>query len=153
MCKAFEKMVDKTEAMYGCHVIAVCCDNDGRSQSGRKQLIVKQLWLFDPPCCAHQLQLILGDYFKVSKEAIAIAEEATEIINWVNHYRKVKIVFDEVQCELTSVIVVIKPPIRIHFPAVVIQNVDTDARSRKDMSFKVHLQTAPFSTKIVLYPA
>ena len=54
MCEAFEGMIDKAENDYAVCVIAFCCDNDGGSQQGRKDLVLKRPWLFGPPCCAHQ---------------------------------------------------------------------------------------------------
>jgi hypothetical protein len=58
MCLAFEGMIDKAEDIYGVIVVAFCCDNDGGSQRGRKDLILKRPWLFGPPCCAHQVRVI-----------------------------------------------------------------------------------------------
>jgi hypothetical protein len=55
MCLAFEAMVDKAEELYNVIVVAFCCDNDGGSQQGRKDLVIKRPWLFSPPCCAHQV--------------------------------------------------------------------------------------------------
>ena len=55
MCKAFAEMIDKAKSTYGVIVICFCCDNDGGSQSGHKQLIVEHPWLFSPPYCAHQV--------------------------------------------------------------------------------------------------
>lgn len=55
MCLAFEGMIDKAEDTYGVVITAFCCDNDGGSQRGRKDLVLKRPWLFGPPCCAHQV--------------------------------------------------------------------------------------------------
>lgn len=56
MCIAFENMIDKAEDVYGVVIVAFCCDNDGGSQRGRKDLVLKRPWLFGPPCCAHQVR-------------------------------------------------------------------------------------------------
>ena len=56
MCIAFEAMIDKAEGLYNIIVVAFCCDNDGGSQRGRKDLVMKRPWLFGPPCCAHQVR-------------------------------------------------------------------------------------------------
>ena len=58
MCKAFEGMIDKAEDQYGVIVVALCCNNDGGSQRGRKDLVLNCPWLFGPPCCAHQVSVI-----------------------------------------------------------------------------------------------
>lgn len=55
MCMAFQGMIDKAEDVYGVRIVAFCCDNDGGSQRGRKDLVLKRPWLFGPPCCAHQV--------------------------------------------------------------------------------------------------
>src|SRR6266545_952824 len=118
MCQAFEGMIDSAENLYGVIIIAFCCDNDGGSQRGRKDLILKRLWLFGPPCCAHQVtsrispsllnnnfsiqfQLILGEYFSVNQEAAETAEEATDLISWVLNHGRVWSVFNETQAEIS----------------------------------------------------
>jgi hypothetical protein len=55
MCEAFEGMIDKAEDTYGVIVISLCCDNDGGSQRGRKNVVLRRPWLFGPPCCGHQV--------------------------------------------------------------------------------------------------
>ncbi|KAF8233794.1 hypothetical protein L208DRAFT_1377167 [Tricholoma matsutake] len=70
MCKAFENIIDKAEDV----------------QQGRKDIVLKRPWLFGPPCCAHQFQLILKEYFSENEEAAETAEEATDLIGWIlNH--------------------------------------------------------------------
>jgi hypothetical protein len=58
MCVAFENMIDKAENEYGVVVVGFCCDNDGGSQRGRNDLILKRPWLFGSPCCAHQVSSV-----------------------------------------------------------------------------------------------
>lgn len=55
MCHAFEAMIDKAEEVYGVYVIALCCDNNGGSQHRRKNVVLKQPYLFGLPCYAHQI--------------------------------------------------------------------------------------------------
>ncbi|KAF8150044.1 ribonuclease H-like domain-containing protein [Crassisporium funariophilum] len=99
MCLAFEGMIEKAEDTYGVVITAFCCDNDGGSQRGRKDLVLSQPWLFGPPCCAHQFQLILGGYFLVNLEAAATAKQATDLIGWVLNHGRVQSIFDESQAE------------------------------------------------------
>ncbi|KAG6858394.1 hypothetical protein C0995_000318 [Termitomyces sp. Mi166 len=101
MCEAFEGMIDRAEQDYGVYIVALCCDNDGGSQRGRKDVVLKRPWLFGPPCCAHQFQLTLGDYFIENEEAAQTAEEATCLIGWVLNHGRVCSLFDETQEELT----------------------------------------------------
>ncbi|KAF8883353.1 hypothetical protein CPB84DRAFT_1850995 [Gymnopilus junonius] len=101
MCLAFEGMIDKAEDIYGVKVIAFCCDNDGGSQRGRKALVIKRPWLFGPPCCVHQFQLILGEYFIENAEAAESAEEATGLIGWILNHGKVQSIFNDTQAEIS----------------------------------------------------
>ncbi|KAG5649859.1 hypothetical protein H0H81_001743 [Sphagnurus paluster] len=86
MRRAFEGMINNAEDVYQVVVVAFCCDNDGGSQGGRKDLF----------------QLILGEYFTGNKEAAEVAEQATDLIGWVLNHGKVRSVFKETQAE-TSV--------------------------------------------------
>jgi hypothetical protein len=55
MCEAFEKMIDRAEAIYGCVVVALGTDNDGGSRAGRELIGSRRPWLFTFPCLAHQV--------------------------------------------------------------------------------------------------
>ncbi|KAK7015051.1 hypothetical protein R3P38DRAFT_3205081 [Favolaschia claudopus] len=83
-------------------VIAYITDNDGGSQRGRKDLVIKRPYLFGIQCCSHQGQLILLDYFKENPEADGTAEETAGAIGWINRHEAVRDVFDETQQQLTS---------------------------------------------------
>ncbi|KAF8881822.1 hypothetical protein CPB84DRAFT_1751072 [Gymnopilus junonius] len=95
--QSFGNMIDKAEETYSIQIIGFCCDNDGGSQRGRKDLIIEWPWLFGSACCAHQFQLILGDYFDINKQAAAIAEEVMGLIGWVHNHGRVRTIFEEVQ--------------------------------------------------------
>ncbi|KAJ6595994.1 hypothetical protein B0H10DRAFT_1828712 [Mycena sp. CBHHK59/15] len=99
MCKAFCEHIDKAERETGCIVVCYVCDNDGGSQSGRKLLLILRPWLLGIACCAHQGQLILLDYFRENKRALAIAEDTTDAIGWINSHERVRDVFEEVQAQ------------------------------------------------------
>ncbi|KAK7451264.1 hypothetical protein VKT23_012604 [Stygiomarasmius scandens] len=97
MCKAFEKMIDTTEKVYGCEVVALGTDNDGGSRAGRVKLEKRCPWIFTFPCGAHQGQLVLGDYFKECSESATTAEEGTDLIGWINNHSCVRSIFDDSQ--------------------------------------------------------
>ncbi|THU97324.1 hypothetical protein K435DRAFT_965546 [Dendrothele bispora CBS 962.96] len=97
MCEAYIKMIDSAEKVYGCHIVALGTDNDGGSRAGRVFLEKLRPWLFLFPCGAHQGQLTLCDYFKVNPEASDTAEEATDLIGWLNNHGRVRSIFNEVQ--------------------------------------------------------
>ncbi|KAJ7339927.1 ribonuclease H-like domain-containing protein [Mycena albidolilacea] len=104
MCAMFEGMIDTTESKYGCIVVLFCCDNDGGSQRGRKDLGLKRPRLFQVPCCAHQGQLILGDYFTANGEAATFA--ATELIGWIKSHDRVRFIFDTAQYQKNFAVLV-----------------------------------------------
>ncbi|KAG6888519.1 hypothetical protein C0992_008317 [Termitomyces sp. T32_za158] len=97
MCRAFEAMIDKAEEVYGVYIVALCCDNNGGSQRGRKNVVLNRQWLFGPPCCAHQFQLTVGDYFVENKEAAMAAEKATDLIGWILNHGLVRSIFNNSQ--------------------------------------------------------
>ncbi|KAJ7194288.1 ribonuclease H-like domain-containing protein [Mycena pura] len=99
MCTAFGNMIDKTENTYGCFIVLFVCDNDGGAQRGRKNLAIKRPWLLIAPCCAHQGQLMLGDYLVVNVDAAKIAEQAIEIVHWILSHDRVRKIFDDAQFE------------------------------------------------------
>ena len=45
MCLVFEGMINKAEDTHGVVITAFCCDSDGGSQRGRKNLVLKRPWL------------------------------------------------------------------------------------------------------------
>jgi hypothetical protein len=55
MCNPFEGMINKAKDKYRVTIVAFCYDNNGGSQRERKILVMKQPWLFEPPCYTHQV--------------------------------------------------------------------------------------------------
>ncbi|KAF8888469.1 ribonuclease H-like domain-containing protein [Gymnopilus junonius] len=88
MCLAFEGMIDKAEDIYGVKVVAFCCDNDGGSQRGRKDLVIKRPWLFGPPCCAHQAEISIPP-------GKVLAYLVANLTHWTTHF----VAFDRL-CDL-----------------------------------------------------
>jgi hypothetical protein len=93
-------MIDNAEKKLGCNVIAFLTDNDGGSKKGRILLAAARLYLLTFPCCAHQGQLILGDYIKESPAAAALMGELIDFVNWLNSHDKVRAIFDTKQQEM-----------------------------------------------------
>ncbi|KAF8993154.1 hypothetical protein BDZ89DRAFT_973069 [Hymenopellis radicata] len=96
-CTFFLAVIDDLESETGCLVVLFCTDNDGGSHKGRDLMPIKRPWLFVAPCCGHQFQLILGDYFKENDTAAEFAEQATGLIGWLLNHQKVRSIFDDVQ--------------------------------------------------------
>ncbi|KAJ7175217.1 ribonuclease H-like domain-containing protein [Mycena crocata] len=96
----FEEMIDEAERKLDCNVIAFLTDNDGGSKKGRLLLAIARFWLLLFPCCAHQGQLILGDYLKENPAAAKLMGELIDFVNWLNSHDKVRAIFDTKQLEL-----------------------------------------------------
>jgi len=82
MCMAFQRMIDKAEDIYGVHIVAFCCDNNGGSQQGRKDLVLKRPWLFGPPCCAHQVIVLWIGLFSQVKEYFTVPIDPWGLFHW-----------------------------------------------------------------------
>ncbi|KAF9021291.1 hypothetical protein BDZ89DRAFT_957628 [Hymenopellis radicata] len=106
-CEFFLAVIDETEAVTGCIVVLFCCDNDGGSHKGRDLMPRKRPWLLVAPCCAHQFQLTLGDYFKENLIAAEYAEQATGLIGWLLNHQKVRAIFDDVQLSKTNTVLAV----------------------------------------------
>ncbi|CAK5276915.1 unnamed protein product [Mycena citricolor] len=93
----FTAMIEKAEKDLGCIVIGFLTDNDGGSKKGRLLLAIAKPYLFTFPCCAHQGQLILGDYLKENEAAAILLGELIDVVNWINSHDKVRDIFDKEQ--------------------------------------------------------
>ncbi|KAK6981174.1 DUF659 domain-containing protein, partial [Favolaschia claudopus] len=102
LARLFGEIIDRVEVRYNCIVIYFGTDADGGSKKGRIILGKERPWLIVPSCWAHQFQLILGDYFKVYEIAAVIAEEAVELIAWINNHARVRKIFDDAQAEISQ---------------------------------------------------
>ncbi|KAJ7325950.1 ribonuclease H-like domain-containing protein [Mycena albidolilacea] len=90
----FGEMIDKAERVLGCNVAGFLTDNDGGSKRGRNDLGVLRPWLLLFACCAHQGQLILGEYIRENEEAAKLFEKLIEFVHWLNNHDKVRDIFD-----------------------------------------------------------
>ncbi|KAJ6600160.1 ribonuclease H-like domain-containing protein [Mycena sp. CBHHK59/15] len=84
----YMEIIDRIGTKYNCVIIYFITDTDGGSKKGRVLLGKKRNYLILPSCWAHQIQLILGDYFKVNTFAARTAELATALIGWLNNHGK-----------------------------------------------------------------
>ncbi|THH15178.1 hypothetical protein EUX98_g9503 [Antrodiella citrinella] len=67
-------------------VIAWCSDAGGDSASMRRKLVQRYPWLIVLDCWAHQIHLVVGDYFKLELPWIEYVDMATEVIKWFNNH-------------------------------------------------------------------
>ncbi|KAF8194386.1 ribonuclease H-like domain-containing protein [Mycena galopus ATCC 62051] len=98
----FGNMIDKAETSLGCNVVAFLTDNDGGSKKGRNLLAAARPWLIVFPCCAHQGQLILGEYLRENEKASELTEELIDFVHWLNSHDKVRDIFDGYQAQLNE---------------------------------------------------
>ncbi|KAE9395217.1 hypothetical protein BT96DRAFT_1044832 [Gymnopus androsaceus JB14] len=62
---------------------AFTADASGESRKAWKLLVQQQPSLVAPDCFAHQINIIVGDYFKVDKGFMKFSKQATELITWI----------------------------------------------------------------------
>ncbi|KAF8876093.1 ribonuclease H-like domain-containing protein, partial [Infundibulicybe gibba] len=76
---------EKVEAKWGVVVVAITGDASGESLRARKDLVRLSPHLLAPDCYAHQINLMVSDYFKApnAAELLAYGEDATELITWL----------------------------------------------------------------------
>ncbi|KZV65826.1 hypothetical protein PENSPDRAFT_756143 [Peniophora sp. CONT] len=70
------------------HLIVVgwCTDASGESAKMRKLLVRVCPWLIVLDCWAHQVNLVVGDIFKVHGPFIQVMDDALEVIKWFNNH-------------------------------------------------------------------
>ncbi|KDQ55684.1 hypothetical protein JAAARDRAFT_208479 [Jaapia argillacea MUCL 33604] len=71
------------ETDWGVTVVAVTTDCGGDARGARAAIVRERPYLVGPDCYAHQINLIVGDYFKASAWFFVYAEKANELIRWL----------------------------------------------------------------------
>ncbi|KAI9457355.1 ribonuclease H-like domain-containing protein [Lactarius psammicola] len=78
------EVLDVLKYEWGVTPIAFTTDASGESQKARRLLRAKRDELVTPDCYAHQINLIVGDYFKTNGIAfLHYASEANDLITWL----------------------------------------------------------------------
>ncbi|EPQ51031.1 hypothetical protein GLOTRDRAFT_49718 [Gloeophyllum trabeum ATCC 11539] len=88
------EVIQTAERDWGVTVVAVTSDCSGESRSARKKLLLERPQLVTPDCYAHQINLVVGDYFKSSEWFFTYADMANEALTiiravltrWTAHY-------------------------------------------------------------------
>ncbi|KAF4622376.1 hypothetical protein D9613_009287 [Agrocybe pediades] len=79
-----EDVILHLESDWRAKVIAFTTDASGESKKARSLLQKKCPRLVTPDCYAHQINLIVGDYFKTKgTEFLTYAQQANELITWL----------------------------------------------------------------------
>ncbi|KAF5385054.1 hypothetical protein D9615_001008 [Tricholomella constricta] len=83
LLRVLEEVVEEIERDWEATVIAVVTDASGESRKARRLYGKKYPWIIVLDCYAHQINLIVGDYFKSNKDVLAYTDLATELIAWL----------------------------------------------------------------------
>ncbi|KDN49419.1 hypothetical protein RSAG8_02121, partial [Rhizoctonia solani AG-8 WAC10335] len=94
--------IDDVEKRYNVRVIAWVSDagGDSRAMCVRLNRLQPYILVFD--CWAHQINLIVGDIFKLSSELVDAAEQAIDIIKWLLNHSRLLGLFHEEQLRITG---------------------------------------------------
>ena len=85
MFKLIKGDIGTMEAKYGVEVIGWCTNDGPDSKRARWLLLQAMYWLIVILCWAHQIQLVVGDLFKLPDLA-QLAREAVEVIKWFTNH-------------------------------------------------------------------
>ncbi|KIK96853.1 hypothetical protein PAXRUDRAFT_10540 [Paxillus rubicundulus Ve08.2h10] len=89
---------DSLEKDWKVTVIVITSDASGESCAARKQILVDFPWLIVPDCYAHQINLVVGDYFKViSVVFMKYTKKATELIMWLGSKTRILALMRDIQ--------------------------------------------------------
>ncbi|KZT20928.1 hypothetical protein NEOLEDRAFT_1158419 [Neolentinus lepideus HHB14362 ss-1] len=81
------------------YIVAVTSDCSGESRSARKRLLQERPDLVAPDCYAHQINLVVGDYFKSSQWFFQYADMANDLIAWLRSQTFLLALLQQIQIE------------------------------------------------------
>ncbi|EPQ55188.1 hypothetical protein GLOTRDRAFT_24480, partial [Gloeophyllum trabeum ATCC 11539] len=81
-----ERDIDQMEAETGVEFIAWCTDAGGDCNKMRKMLAARTPHILTPPCFAHQLNLLVKDYYKLDAKFMKTSNKAFEVVKWINNH-------------------------------------------------------------------
>lgn len=82
--KRIERVIEFLRTEWGITVIALCSDAGPDVASARRMAFQAYSELIVPDCYAHQMNLLVGGYFKISGTwYLLYATQATELIGWL----------------------------------------------------------------------
>ncbi|KIM69305.1 hypothetical protein SCLCIDRAFT_78472, partial [Scleroderma citrinum Foug A] len=76
------------EQEYQVMIIAWCTDAAGDAKKMWKDLIKQMPWLISLDCSAHQINLVVGDLFKLKSGYLTTIDKTTEVIKWFNNHSR-----------------------------------------------------------------
>ncbi|PCH43941.1 hypothetical protein WOLCODRAFT_39688, partial [Wolfiporia cocos MD-104 SS10] len=69
-------------------IVAWCTDASGESRKMRRLLQQKFPWIITVDCWAHQINLVVGDYFKLKSTVSHTMDDALEVAKWFNNHSR-----------------------------------------------------------------
>ena len=100
------------EQEYQVTIIAWCTDAAGNAKKMRKDLIKQMPWLISLDCSAHQINLVVGDLFKLKSGHLTTIDKTTEVIKWFNnHSRALGLLWKEQLVTYHKILALIQPVI------------------------------------------
>ncbi|KDQ64319.1 hypothetical protein JAAARDRAFT_187663 [Jaapia argillacea MUCL 33604] len=88
MLEIIEADITFIEKEYGVKIISWCTDEGPDGKKARRLLGAKRPDLVVPPCWAHQINLIVGEYLKLKIAFVETGADALEVIKWFNSHGK-----------------------------------------------------------------
>lgn len=97
-------VIEEVQMTWKANVVAVTSDASGESRAARKQLVMEFPWLVSADCYAHQINLVVGDYFKTSGAVVYLAysKKASELITWLRSKTLVLASLRDIQYAINS---------------------------------------------------
>ncbi|KAF5374107.1 hypothetical protein D9615_008815 [Tricholomella constricta] len=91
-------------------VVTWCTDASGESAKMRRLLKARMPWIITLDCWCHQINLVVGDIFKVKGVFVKCIEGAIEVVKWFNNHSRALGMLKEVQRQkLLKVLALILP--------------------------------------------
>ncbi|KAF7358758.1 hypothetical protein MSAN_01214800 [Mycena sanguinolenta] len=99
LLKLMLEVIETLKQKWGVVPIDFVTDASGESRKARRLLQQLMPMLITPDCYAHQVNLIVGDYFKVDKGFLKYSKQATELITWLRSKTFVLALIRQIQSE------------------------------------------------------
>ena len=104
--------IEYVEREYRVTVIAWCTDAADDAKKMRNDLVKQMPWLISLDCAAHQVNLVVGDLFKLKSTYLTTIDTAVEVIKWFdNHSRALGLLRKEQLVTYSKVLALIHPVI------------------------------------------
>ncbi|KAI8971257.1 ribonuclease H-like domain-containing protein, partial [Trametes punicea] len=81
-------------------LVAYCTDAAGDMKAMRDRLHQRFPWLITIDCWAHQMNLLVVDYFKHMQHYSTFMDQAEELIKWFNNHARALAMLKEEQCRI-----------------------------------------------------